>query len=172
MVVTVVRDSNEQRKIEGKFEFCKVFQNKGIFFTTLEIFSFWKTLPLLKCLPKCKNQWNESLCLQSWLPSSILFQSKPRHLQITLSCPIQWYLLMLVFTKRDKREKHSKKVSGNLWVINISKTGYGNDCPWCCAGYKDYCVDYQLIVSCGAGGNSCSSSGAIAAGAELDELTI
>ena len=35
------------------------------------------------------KHWNESLCLRSWVPSSILFQSKPRHLLITLRLQIQ-----------------------------------------------------------------------------------
>ena len=41
----------------------------------------------------------QNLCLQSRLPYSILFKNKPRHLLVMLHCPIQWYQLMLVFTK-------------------------------------------------------------------------
>ena len=55
--------------------------------------------PAWKRLPKCENHWKQSLCLQSRLPSSVLFQSKPWHLLITMSRPIQQCQQMLVFIK-------------------------------------------------------------------------
>ena len=64
-------------------------------------------------ISRMQSQWNKSLCIQSWLPSSILFQSKPRHLLITLQSNCInccWCLPSVDWSYKGKRQ--SKEVRG------------------------------------------------------------